>query len=157
TGAQGGRGSLVVKVMDSWAACHEFKPNTAEDSPCRGAMHVKFVESSNVLPLVWELGEGVPVHRCRLRHFTVVQNDEDSRLTQGVMAYLGNILSISNPFPSCFMGFDKEREANRVVVTFGFQELPIKVDNLVEIGIVSRALTIDAQDDSAFYWREYGS
>ncbi|GFQ81282.1 hypothetical protein TNCT_68211 [Trichonephila clavata] len=73
------------------------------------------------------------------------------------MAYLGNILSISNPLPSCFMGFDKESEANRAVVAFGFQELPIKVDNLVEIGTVSRALTIDAQDEFTFYWWEYGS
>ncbi|GFX53041.1 hypothetical protein TNCV_1655001 [Trichonephila clavipes] len=32
----GGRGSQVVKVMDSCLACHEFKPSTAEDPPCRG-------------------------------------------------------------------------------------------------------------------------
>ncbi|GFU63524.1 hypothetical protein TNCV_1000751 [Trichonephila clavipes] len=48
-----GHGSLVVKVSDSWQACHEFEPSTAEDPPCRGVMHVKCVESSNVLPLVW--------------------------------------------------------------------------------------------------------
>ncbi|GFW18847.1 hypothetical protein TNCV_5133001 [Trichonephila clavipes] len=47
------RGSLVVKVMDSWLVCHEFEPSSIEDPPCRGAMHVKSVESSNVLPLVW--------------------------------------------------------------------------------------------------------
>ncbi|GFV24395.1 hypothetical protein TNCV_2005781 [Trichonephila clavipes] len=25
------RSSLVVKVTDSWAACHEFEPSTSED------------------------------------------------------------------------------------------------------------------------------
>ncbi|GFY00734.1 mariner Mos1 transposase [Trichonephila clavipes] len=45
------RGSLVVKAMDSWPACHEFESSTAEDHPCRGAMDVKSVDSSNVLPL----------------------------------------------------------------------------------------------------------
>ncbi|GFW83055.1 uncharacterized protein TNCV_4604821 [Trichonephila clavipes] len=44
---------LVAKVTDSWTACHEFDPSAAEDPPCREAMHVKSVESSNVLPLVW--------------------------------------------------------------------------------------------------------
>ncbi|GFY20931.1 hypothetical protein TNCV_3989751 [Trichonephila clavipes] len=29
----GGHGSLVVKVMDSWLACHEFEPSAAEDPP----------------------------------------------------------------------------------------------------------------------------
>ncbi|GFV48160.1 hypothetical protein TNCV_3554391 [Trichonephila clavipes] len=29
--------------MDSWPACHEFKPSTAEDPPCKGLMHVKSV------------------------------------------------------------------------------------------------------------------
>ncbi|GFS84382.1 hypothetical protein TNCV_4605892 [Trichonephila clavipes] len=28
--------TLVVKVTDSWMACHEFEPCTAEDPPCRG-------------------------------------------------------------------------------------------------------------------------
>ncbi|GFX50198.1 hypothetical protein TNCV_2782201 [Trichonephila clavipes] len=30
----------------------QFKPSI-KDPPCRETMHVKFVESSNVLPLVW--------------------------------------------------------------------------------------------------------
>ncbi|GFW41247.1 hypothetical protein TNCV_1002401 [Trichonephila clavipes] len=47
-----GRGSLVVKVTDSWPECHEFEPSTAEDPPCMEAMHVKSVVSSKVLPLV---------------------------------------------------------------------------------------------------------
>ncbi|GFT73458.1 hypothetical protein TNCV_4020961 [Trichonephila clavipes] len=33
---KGDRGSLVVKVTDSWLACHEFEFNTTEDPPCRG-------------------------------------------------------------------------------------------------------------------------
>ncbi|GFX42951.1 hypothetical protein TNCV_4058751 [Trichonephila clavipes] len=41
-----GRGSLVLKVTDSWPACHEFKCSAAEDPQCRGgAMHVKSVEA----------------------------------------------------------------------------------------------------------------
>ncbi|GFT64917.1 hypothetical protein TNCV_274591 [Trichonephila clavipes] len=31
--------------------CHEFEPSTTKDPPCRAAMHVKSVESGNVLPL----------------------------------------------------------------------------------------------------------
>ncbi|GFU73570.1 hypothetical protein TNCV_3360101 [Trichonephila clavipes] len=45
----GGRGSRVVKVSDSGWPCHEFEPSTTKDPPCRAAMHVKSVESSNVL------------------------------------------------------------------------------------------------------------
>ncbi|GFV81492.1 hypothetical protein TNCV_52161 [Trichonephila clavipes] len=37
----------------SWLAYHEFKPSITKDAPCRGAMHVKSVASSTVLPLVW--------------------------------------------------------------------------------------------------------
>ncbi|GFU73807.1 hypothetical protein TNCV_554351 [Trichonephila clavipes] len=39
--------------IGSWQAYHEFEPSTTTDPLCRGAMHVKSVESSNVLPLVW--------------------------------------------------------------------------------------------------------
>ncbi|GFY05391.1 uncharacterized protein TNCV_960871 [Trichonephila clavipes] len=35
----------------SRVACHEFESSTTRDPPCRGAMHVKSVESSNVLRL----------------------------------------------------------------------------------------------------------
>ncbi|GFS61384.1 hypothetical protein TNCV_3105621 [Trichonephila clavipes] len=31
-----GCGSLVVKVTNSWLACHEFKPGTVEDPSCTG-------------------------------------------------------------------------------------------------------------------------
>ncbi|GFW72855.1 hypothetical protein TNCV_1266981 [Trichonephila clavipes] len=49
----GDRGSLMVKITDSWLSCHEFEPSTTKDPPCREAMRVKSVESSNVLLLVW--------------------------------------------------------------------------------------------------------
>ncbi|PRD34157.1 UNVERIFIED_CONTAM: hypothetical protein NCL1_15471 [Trichonephila clavipes] len=39
--------------IGSWQACHEFELNTTKDPPYSGAMYVKSVESSNVLPLVW--------------------------------------------------------------------------------------------------------
>ncbi|GFW10947.1 hypothetical protein TNCV_4459221 [Trichonephila clavipes] len=34
-------------------ACNEFETSTTKDPPCREAMHVKSVERSNVLQLVW--------------------------------------------------------------------------------------------------------
>ncbi|GFT17565.1 hypothetical protein TNCV_4807981 [Trichonephila clavipes] len=43
-----GCGNLVFKV--TWPGCHAFKPSTAEDPPCRGAMHLTSFQSSNVLP-----------------------------------------------------------------------------------------------------------
>ncbi|GFT65486.1 hypothetical protein TNCV_583521 [Trichonephila clavipes] len=46
------RGSLMAKVADSSPVGHEFEPRAAEDPSSRGAMHVKSVESSNVLPMV---------------------------------------------------------------------------------------------------------
>ncbi|GFX77681.1 hypothetical protein TNCV_1105981 [Trichonephila clavipes] len=46
-------GNRVVKVSDRGWPCHEFEPSTTKDRPCMGALHVKSVESSNVLPLVW--------------------------------------------------------------------------------------------------------
>ncbi|GFV44851.1 hypothetical protein TNCV_1340591 [Trichonephila clavipes] len=46
-------GSRVTKVSDRGWHCHEFEPSTTKDPPCRGAMPVKSVETSNVLPLVW--------------------------------------------------------------------------------------------------------
>ncbi|GFU86268.1 hypothetical protein TNCV_369241 [Trichonephila clavipes] len=47
------RGSRVVKVSDRGWLCHEFEPSTTKDLPCRGAMHVKSIDSSNFFPLVW--------------------------------------------------------------------------------------------------------
>ncbi|GFW01638.1 hypothetical protein TNCV_4085531 [Trichonephila clavipes] len=48
-----GRCTRVVKVSDRGWPCHEFELSTTKDLPCKAAMHVKSVESSNVLPLVW--------------------------------------------------------------------------------------------------------
>ncbi|GFW56382.1 hypothetical protein TNCV_2088911 [Trichonephila clavipes] len=39
------RGSLVVKVTDSWPACQGFEPCTAEDPLCRETMEIKSVEA----------------------------------------------------------------------------------------------------------------
>ncbi|GFX05910.1 juvenile hormone epoxide hydrolase 1 [Trichonephila clavipes] len=49
-----GCGILVVKVTDLWPVCHVFEPTTTEDLLCRGEMHVKSVESPNILPLVYQ-------------------------------------------------------------------------------------------------------
>ncbi|GFU57002.1 hypothetical protein TNCV_1778761 [Trichonephila clavipes] len=37
--------------IGSWLASHEFEPSTTKDPPCKGAMHVRAVKSSNVLQL----------------------------------------------------------------------------------------------------------
>ncbi|GFU01660.1 hypothetical protein TNCV_1522011 [Trichonephila clavipes] len=62
----------MVKVSNSWLARHEFEPRTAEDPPYREAMHVKSVESSNILPLVWlgnkERGVSAQVSSSSLDH-----------------------------------------------------------------------------------------
>ncbi|GFV47114.1 hypothetical protein TNCV_198091 [Trichonephila clavipes] len=54
-----GRGSRVIKASDSGWPCHEFEPTTTKNSPCRAAMHVKSVESSNFLPLTATAGSDV--------------------------------------------------------------------------------------------------
>ncbi|GFV46436.1 DUF4817 domain-containing protein [Trichonephila clavipes] len=41
--------SLVVEVTDSWLACPEFEPCTAEETPYRGQMRVEAVESSTLV------------------------------------------------------------------------------------------------------------
>ncbi|GFT11866.1 hypothetical protein TNCV_1923801 [Trichonephila clavipes] len=55
-----GRGSRMFKVSDRGWPCQEFEPRTTKDLPCRAAMHVQSVESSNVLLLVWCDRRGVP-------------------------------------------------------------------------------------------------
>ncbi|GFV78658.1 hypothetical protein TNCV_1889641 [Trichonephila clavipes] len=50
----------MVKVTDSWPAWHESEPSTAEHPLCTGAMLVKSAESSNVLPMLCQLEEGMP-------------------------------------------------------------------------------------------------
>ncbi|GFS56620.1 transposable element Tcb2 transposase [Trichonephila clavipes] len=44
-------GIRVIMASDHGWPCHEFKLSTTKDPPCRGALHVKSGESSNVLPL----------------------------------------------------------------------------------------------------------
>ncbi|GFW60351.1 hypothetical protein TNCV_1844311 [Trichonephila clavipes] len=69
----------MVKVTDLWQVDHEFDPSTAEDSPCRGSMHVKSVESSSVLPLVWCGSSERGQLKCSPRHLTKAQNYEAHR------------------------------------------------------------------------------
>ncbi|GFV87825.1 hypothetical protein TNCV_781071 [Trichonephila clavipes] len=51
--------------MDSWLACHEFKPYAAEDSACSGGRCALILSRLKHLPLV------IP------RHLTLVQNYEE--------------------------------------------------------------------------------
>ncbi|GFU02738.1 hypothetical protein TNCV_1384611 [Trichonephila clavipes] len=44
-GVPGGQG------IESWLACLEFEPSATKDPPCTAAMHVKSIESLNVLSL----------------------------------------------------------------------------------------------------------
>ncbi|GFX41586.1 hypothetical protein TNCV_3109821 [Trichonephila clavipes] len=69
-GLEDSRGNRVIKVT-----CHEFESSTTKDPPCRAAMHVKSVESSNVLPFVLCGGswERWCQFRCRPRHLTMIQ------------------------------------------------------------------------------------
>ncbi|GFW58701.1 RNA-directed DNA polymerase from mobile element jockey [Trichonephila clavipes] len=55
-------------VSDRGLPCHEFEPSATKDPPCRAAMHVKSVESRNVLPLMWCDRRGGCQLRCRPRH-----------------------------------------------------------------------------------------
>ncbi|GFU49383.1 hypothetical protein TNCV_2161831 [Trichonephila clavipes] len=67
----------MVKVTDSWLACHEFEHCTAEDPPCRGTVHVKSIRvqrSSRWYGVV--AGRGGFRLRYRLCHLTMVQNYE---------------------------------------------------------------------------------
>ncbi|GFV41861.1 uncharacterized protein TNCV_2958771 [Trichonephila clavipes] len=48
------------QVIGSWLACLEFEPSTTKDPPCRAAMHIKSVDSSNGISLVCWLEKGVP-------------------------------------------------------------------------------------------------
>ncbi|GFX63436.1 integrase catalytic domain-containing protein [Trichonephila clavipes] len=55
-----GVGGCDSQGIGSWLACHEFEPSTTKDPPCKDAMLIKSVVSSNVFPLVWLFGEVVP-------------------------------------------------------------------------------------------------
>ncbi|GFY19252.1 uncharacterized protein TNCV_4226161 [Trichonephila clavipes] len=52
-----GRSSLVVKIADSWLACHEFDPGTAEDPPCRGGRYTLNISKLKrpSVDVVWKL------------------------------------------------------------------------------------------------------
>ncbi|GFT88858.1 hypothetical protein TNCV_906721 [Trichonephila clavipes] len=66
--------------VGSWQACHEFEPSTAEDPPCRRAMHVKYIEAQTPSRSgdVEVRREGFKL-RCRPRLLTMVQNYEVRR------------------------------------------------------------------------------
>ncbi|GFV22357.1 hypothetical protein TNCV_3924171 [Trichonephila clavipes] len=50
-----GHGSQVVIAMDSLLECHEFMPNTSEESQCERLMHVKSVEAQcPLIGMVWK-------------------------------------------------------------------------------------------------------
>ncbi|GFU71340.1 hypothetical protein TNCV_4280331 [Trichonephila clavipes] len=73
-----GRGSLVVKVTDSWPEYHEIETSTTEDPPCRGVRCIfKYIEAQ--MSSRWCGGEvrrrGYQL-RCRPRHLIMVQNYE---------------------------------------------------------------------------------
>ncbi|GFU63191.1 hypothetical protein TNCV_3466151 [Trichonephila clavipes] len=76
----GSRGSRVVKVSDHGWPCHDFKPITTKDPPCRAAMHAlnlsRAQRSSRWCGVVDR-------ERCQVRrrpgHLTMVQNYVDRR------------------------------------------------------------------------------
>ncbi|GFW31258.1 hypothetical protein TNCV_2578391 [Trichonephila clavipes] len=41
----GGHGSRVVKVSDRGRPFPEFEPNTTKDPPCRGTIHLPFLDA----------------------------------------------------------------------------------------------------------------
>ncbi|GFX41401.1 hypothetical protein TNCV_1654841 [Trichonephila clavipes] len=55
-----GRGNQVVKVTDSWPACHAFEPSIGEDPPCKGSRcTLKYVEAQTYnhwCGVVWKFG-----------------------------------------------------------------------------------------------------
>ncbi|GFT61998.1 hypothetical protein TNCV_3811741 [Trichonephila clavipes] len=71
---RGGRVGLVVKMTDSWPACHEFEPNTAEDLPFREdqcTLNLTRLKRSPI-GMVWKLGEGRRQPWYRPPHLSVV-------------------------------------------------------------------------------------
>ncbi|GFV90938.1 hypothetical protein TNCV_1248271 [Trichonephila clavipes] len=63
------RGSLV-KVTDSWPACHEFEPSTTDNPPCRrNTLNMSQTFSRGMV--VWIGGCQLS---CCSRHLTMVQN-----------------------------------------------------------------------------------
>ncbi|GFV58967.1 hypothetical protein TNCV_1805051 [Trichonephila clavipes] len=65
---------VVVTVTDSWPACHECEPSTAEEPPCRWDQCMLNMSMLKLLPLVWNCQEiysqfGLAIH----------QNDHQAR------------------------------------------------------------------------------
>ncbi|GFU53791.1 hypothetical protein TNCV_4254111 [Trichonephila clavipes] len=47
----GDNSSLVIKITDSWQACHEFEPSTDETPSCIGDLiHIEYVEAQTSSP-----------------------------------------------------------------------------------------------------------
>ncbi|GFU67734.1 hypothetical protein TNCV_3133991 [Trichonephila clavipes] len=87
--------------------CHEIVPSTDEEPTRRGRRHVESVKSSNIMPLVWYLGEG---DKAKTRnevnlvpaHVTTVEGDlkqqpvyQDS--PKGVLSDSGLGIELSSP------------------------------------------------------------
>ncbi|GFX61357.1 uncharacterized protein TNCV_4894011 [Trichonephila clavipes] len=74
-----GRGSLVVKVTDSWNACHDFEPCTTEDPPCRGGRYMLNMSRLKRPLFGVEFRRGGCQLSCRHRHLIMAQNYEVHR------------------------------------------------------------------------------
>ncbi|GFS72055.1 hypothetical protein TNCV_2676991 [Trichonephila clavipes] len=64
----------MVKVTDSWPACHEFELCVTENPPCRGGDARYFVEAQTSFR--WcgaEIRRRVYPLRCRPRHLVMAQ------------------------------------------------------------------------------------
>ncbi|GFW79685.1 hypothetical protein TNCV_4361111 [Trichonephila clavipes] len=60
--------------IGSWLACHEFEPSLTKDLSSRKAVHVKSIENSTVLMLVWCGSWERRAAQVPSRHLTMVQN-----------------------------------------------------------------------------------
>ncbi|GFV59025.1 hypothetical protein TNCV_1814141 [Trichonephila clavipes] len=74
-----GCGRRGVKVSDRGWPCHEFKPSTTKDPPCRErcSLNLSRAQTSS-LGVVWLLGEEVPA-QASLTSLSTVQNYEVRR------------------------------------------------------------------------------
>ncbi|GFU92198.1 HTH_Tnp_Tc3_2 domain-containing protein [Trichonephila clavipes] len=73
-----GHDSRVVWVSEHALPCHEFEPSITQDPQCRG-VHVKSVNSSNVLPLEDFGKRNMPGKRAR-RHFSQLREFESGQV-----------------------------------------------------------------------------
>ncbi|GBN54749.1 hypothetical protein AVEN_78909-1, partial [Araneus ventricosus] len=78
------------KVSTSGRRVPSSKPDFTEEPPCKRAMCTLNPSGSNVLPLMWcgSLEKGC-LPRCRLRHMTANQNDENRPKIALVLLYNG--------------------------------------------------------------------